>query len=121
VAASLILGGFGIWNMMMSAVRSRTREIGLKKAMGAKGRDILSQFLTESLSLSMVAALVGVLAGRLGVELISLWLGSRPSEVLFFASTGLGLAFAMVIGVGAGLYPSLQASRMTVVHALRYE
>lgn len=121
VVASLVLGGFGIWNMMMSAVRSRTREIGLKKAMGAKDREILTQFLTEALSLSLGAAVIGVALGRLGIELICLWLDSRPSEYIFAASVALGLFFAVGLGVGAGLYPSLQASRMEVVHALRYE
>lgn len=119
--AALVLGGFGIWNMMMAAVRNRTREIGLKKAMGAEDRDILAQFLTESLVLSLGAVIAGIILGRVGIELTSLWLGTRPPESLFFTSMGLGLVFALLIGVGAGLYPSMQAARMQVVYALRYE
>lgn len=119
--AALVLGGFGIWNMMMSAVRNRTREIGLKKAMGAEDSDILAQFLAETLALSLAAVLLGIILGRVGVELVSLWLGTRPAESLFFTSVGLGLVFALGIGVGAGLYPSIQAARMEVVYALRYE
>lgn len=119
--AALVLGGFGIWNMMMSAVRNRTREIGLKKAMGAEDRDILAQFLAEAMALSLSAVIAGIVLGRIGVEITSLWLGTRPPESLFFGSMGLGLAFAMLIGVGAGLYPSMQAARMEVVYALRYE
>jgi len=121
VTATLILGGAGICVVMLAAVRSRTREIGLKKAMGAEDRDILSQFLTESLCLSLGSALLGVAAGRVLVELTSLWIGIRPSEELFLTCLGLGLAFALILGVGAGLYPSLQASRMEVVAATRYE
>jgi putative ABC transport system permease protein len=120
-AATLILGGMGIWNIMMAAVRTRTREIGLKKAMGAEDRDILSQFLTEALCLSLAAAVVGVALGRLLVELLGMWIGMRPPEELFFSCLAISLVFAVVLGVGAGLYPSLQAARMEVVSATRYE
>ncbi len=121
VLATLGLGGFGIWNVMMAAVRSRTREIGLKKAMGAEDRDILMQFITECLCLSLGAAILGIGLGRVMVEGVSLWLGSRPPEALFLSCLGLGLLFAVVLGIGAGLYPSVQASRMEVVEATRYE
>lgn len=121
VFATLTLGGVGIWVVMMAAVRSRTREIGLKKAMGAEDRDILAQFLTESLCLSLGSALLGIGLGRLLVEGTSGWIGIRPSEELFLTCLGLGLLFALAAGVGAGLYPSVQASRMEVVAATRYE
>jgi putative ABC transport system permease protein len=120
-AATLILGGMGIWNIMMAAVRTRTREIGLKKAMGAEDRDILAQFLTEALCLSFVAAVIGVAMGRILVELLGFWIGMRPPEELFFSCLAISLAFAVFLGVGAGLYPSLQAARMEVVSATRYE
>jgi putative ABC transport system permease protein len=120
-AATLILGGMGIWNIMMAAVRTRTREIGLKKAMGAEDRDILSQFLTEALCLSLMASVIGVTLGRILVELLGLWIGMRPPEELFFTCLAFSLVFAVVLGVGAGLYPSLQAARMEVVSATRYE
>lgn len=120
-ASTLILGGMGIWTIMMAAVRTRTREIGLKKAMGAEDRDILAQFLTEALCLSLVAAFAGVALGRVLVELLGLWIGMRPPEELFFTCLAISLVFAVVLGVGAGLYPSLQAARMEVVSATRYE
>jgi len=120
-ASTLILGGMGIWNIMMAAVRTRTREIGLKKAMGAEDQDILAQFLTEALCLSMVAALIGVALGRVLVELLGLWIGMRPPEELFFTCLAISLLFAVALGVGAGLYPSIQAARMEVVSATRYE
>lgn len=121
ISATMLLGGVGIWNVMMAAVRSRTREIGLKKAMGAEDQDILAQFLAEALCLSLGAALVGVGLGRVAVEVLSYWIGIRPQEDLFFLVLALVLLFAVSLGVGAGLYPSLQASRMEVVTATRYE
>lgn len=121
ITATLILGGVGIWNVMMAAVRSRTREIGLKKAMGAEDRDILAQFLTESLCLSLGSALVGMGLGRIAVEIMGVSLGIRPPETLFLLCMALGFLFALFLGVGAGLYPSIQASRMEVVSAIRYE
>jgi putative ABC transport system permease protein len=120
-AATLILGGMGIWNIMMAAVRTRTREIGLKKAMGAEDRDILAQFLTEALCLSVMAAFIGVVLGRVLVEFLGLWIGMRPPEELFLTCLAFSLVFAVALGVGAGLYPSLQAARMEVVSATRYE
>lgn len=121
ITATLILGGMGIWNGMMAAVRSRTREIGLKKAMGAEDGDILIQFLAEALFLSLESALIGIVLGRGAVEVVSHILSSPPSEDLFVLSTVLSIVFSLLLGVGAGFAPSLLASRMEVVSALRYE
>lgn len=121
VASTLILGGFGIWNGMMATVKSRKSEIGLKKAMGAEDRDILFQFLIEALSLSFASALAGGLLGRGAIEIGSYLLRSRPSNRLYFVCLGLALILSLVIGAGAGFYPSLRASRMEVVDALRHE
>lgn len=121
VLAAFVMGGFGIWSVMNAAVRTRTREIGLKKAVGAEDGDILSEFLTEALTLSLVGGLVGVLLGRGTVELVSLYLATRPPEQVFFLMVGVSLSVAFVIGVAAGIYPSIKASRMDVVSALRYE
>jgi putative ABC transport system permease protein len=121
IIATLVLGGFGIWNIMMVSVRARTREIGLKKAMGAEDGDILAQFLTEALSMCLAAALIGVLLGRLGVWFGAFMLQSPPPEDLFLLCVILGFMFSLILGVGAGLAPSLKASRMEVVTAVRYE
>ncbi len=121
VSATFILGGFGIWNIMMAGVRSRTREIGLKKAIGAEDRDIMAQFMAESLCLSLIPAAVGILLGRAAIEVLASMLGTHPPEELFFFCVGMGFAFALALGVGAGLSPSIKASRMEVVSALRYE
>jgi putative ABC transport system permease protein len=121
VAVTFVLGGFGIWNGMMSAVQTRTREIGLKKAMGAEDRDILAQFLSESLILSLGAALLGVGAGRIVTQVTGRLLQSPPPEDLFLGTTLIGLLFALIVGLGAGFVPALRASRMQVVQAIRYE
>ena len=121
IGATLVLGGFGIWNIMMAAVTARTREIGLKKAMGAEDSDILWQFLFEALTVTFGSALLGVAMGRAGIEYMSRMLGSSPPEGLFVLCLLAGLAFAAVLGIGAGLYPSVRASRMQVVDAMRYE
>jgi putative ABC transport system permease protein len=120
-SATFLLGGVGIWNVMMAAVTSRTREIGLKKAMGAEDRDIMAQFLSEALCLSALAALLGAGLGRILMEILSSIIGSRPPEDLFLYGVTLAFLFAILIGVGAGIYPSLRASRMEVVTAIRYE
>jgi len=121
IGATLVLGGFGIWNIMMAAVTARTREIGLKKAMGAEDADVLWQFLFEALIVTFGSALTGVLLGRIGIEYMSRMLGSSPPEGLFMLCLVAGLSFAVVLGIGAGLYPSIRASRMQVVDAMRYE
>jgi putative ABC transport system permease protein len=121
VATTLLLGGVGIFNVMMAAVRSRTREIGLKKAMGAEDRNILGQFLTEALTLSLAATLLGVGLSRIAIEIMVWSIGVRPSENLFLVAIALGLLFAVILGVAAGLYPSVKASHMEVVTATRYE
>lgn len=121
IAATLILGGVGIWTVMMAAVRSRTREIGLKKAMGAEDQAIMAQFLAEAICLSFTASLGGSLLGLVTVEVTSYLINSHPAQGLFLFCVMIGLVVAVGLGVAAGLYPSLQASRMEVVSAIRYE
>jgi len=121
VIATLILGGLGIWNIMMASVRSRTREIGVKKAIGAEDRDILVQFMAESLALFTGAALSGVVLGWLATEAIGLILNSRPPMDLFLRSTAWSVGTSFALGLCAGTYPSIRASRMEVASALRHE
>ena len=121
IGATLTLGGFGIWNGMMTSVTARTREIGLKKAMGAEPSDIMGQFLCESLCLSTSASVLGVLLAYIVVAVTSHFLGSAPSRQIFISYTGMSLAFAGVLGLVAGYYPALRASRMDPVTAIRYE
>jgi putative ABC transport system permease protein len=121
IGLTLLLGGVGIWNVMMAAVRSRTREIGLKKAVGADDADILQQFLTEAMVLSLGASFIGVILGWLAVASLSYIIDLQRAGYLFFISVGVGLIFGMFLGIAAGLFPSLKASRMEVVDAVRYE
>jgi putative ABC transport system permease protein len=121
IVATLVLGGLGIWNGMMATVRSRTHEIGLKKAIGAEDSDILIQFLGEALFLSLGSAVIGIAMGRGAIQIVSRILKSSPSEDLFVLSVGLSLIFSLLLGLGAGFAPSMMASRMEVVSALRYE
>lgn len=121
IVATLGLGGFGIWNGMMTAVKSRTREIGLKKAMGAEDWDIMVQFLSESTCLSLTAGILGVGLGYAGVLAAAHLLKSSPPLDQFYVYGAASIAFALFIGIGAGFYPSLSAARMDVVAAIRYE
>lgn len=119
--STLLLGGIGIWNIMMMSVRSRTKEIGLKKAIGAEDYDILFQFLAESLILSISATSIGFLLGFAGVTITASILKSSPVNDLFWLSTLIGFSFSLILGIVAGLAPAIKASRMEVVSALRYE
>ncbi|WP_338667755.1 ABC transporter permease [Pseudodesulfovibrio methanolicus] len=121
IGATLTLGGFGIWNGMMSSVIARTREIGLKKAMGAEGRDIKSQFLCEAFCLSLSAAILGVVLGYWVVEFTSHFLGSTPSRDVFMNYAGMSIVFSGLLGLVTGYYPALRASRLDAVTAIRFE
>ncbi len=121
IAASLMLGGFGIWYGTFAAVRARTREVGLKKAMGGADVDILAQFLTEALCKSVAGGALGIVIGTICVEVGSYFLNCDVSYSLLGMSSIGSIIFSAIIGVAGGLYPALQASRMDVVTALRFE
>lgn len=121
VISALCLGGAGIWNVMMAAVRARTREIGLKKAMGAEDKDILIEFLSEAVGVSLGAAMLGIIGARLMVGVLDHWLGKSSDLNFFLHYMGVGFLLAVGLGIGAGIYPSFKASRMEVVDAVRYE
>ncbi len=121
IVASLLLGGFGIWYGTFAAVRARTREVGLKKAMGGADKDILAQFLMEALCKSVAGGVLGIAFGSACVQIGASLLDSSMSYPLLFMSSCGSIVFSAVIGVAGGLYPALQASRMDVVTALRFE
>jgi len=121
IAASLMLGGFGIWYGTFATVRARTREVGLKKAMGGSDVDILAQFLTEALCKSVAGGLLGIVIGAVVVEVGALLLNCSISYVLLTASSVGSIVFSALIGIAGGVYPAIQASRMDVVSALRFE
>jgi putative ABC transport system permease protein len=118
-SVSLVVGGIGIMNIMLVSVTERTREIGLRMALGARTRDILGQFLVEAVTLSLIGGLAGVALG-LGtaflVGRVAGWhIALSPAAVL------LAVAFAFAIGVFFGFYPARQAARLNPVEALRFE
>ena len=118
-SVSLLVGGIGIMNIMLVSVTERTREIGIRMAVGAKGHDIMIQFLAESIVLSLVGGTAGILVGVLSAKLISAilhWaiLTSAPAITLAFF-------FAAFVGVFFGFYPARKASMLDPIEALRYE
>jgi putative ABC transport system permease protein len=119
-AISLLVGGIGIMNIMLVSVTERTREVGLRKAVGAKYRDILVQFLVEAVALSVLGGLLGVMLGVGGAQLITPLLGGTRALVTP-QSVGLALAVSLGIGIFFGLYPANRAARLNPIDALRYE
>ena len=118
-SVSLLVGGIGIMNIMLVSVTERTREIGLRMAVGARTRDILGQFLVEAVTLSLIGGLVGVALGIGAAAAIAGFAGWRV--VLSVEAVFLAVAFALVIGVFFGFYPARKAARLNPVEALRFE
>lgn len=116
---SLVVGGVGIMNIMLVSVTERTREIGLRMAVGARSRDILTQFLVEALILCLSGGIVGIGAGRLCSILVSHF-KNWPVEPSMSA-VALSVVVSALIGVGFGFYPALRASRFNPIDALHYE
>ncbi len=116
---SLLVGGIGIMNMMLTTVTERTREIGLRKAIGAKRRDINAQFLVEALVLTLVGGLIGIILGW-GVSRAITYFGLLETKVSAF-SILLAFGVSAFIGVAFGYYPARRASRLNPIEALRYE
>jgi putative ABC transport system permease protein len=118
-SVSLVVGGIGIMNIMLVSVTERTREIGLRMAVGARTRDILGQFLVEAVTLSLIGGLAGIAIGiatAVGIAEVAGW-----RIVLSPESVMLAVAFAFAIGVFFGFYPARKAARLNPVEALRFE
>ncbi len=118
-AVSLIVGGIGIMNIMLVSVTERTREIGLRMAVGARGATILRQFLAESVVLSTIGGLIGVAAGAIGtiaVALLTHWPTAIPPQWVFAS-----VAFSAMVGIFFGYYPARQAAQLNPIEALRFE
>ena len=118
-SVSLIVGGIGIMNIMLVSVTERTREIGLRMAVGARGRDILTQFLVEAVTLSLIGGFIGILLGISGSFIIAKFAG-WATELSIHAIL-LAVGFSAGIGIFFGFYPARKASKLLPIEALRYE
>ncbi len=118
-AISLLVGGIGIMNIMLVSVTERTREIGIKKALGARTKDVLFQFLIESATLSAIGGIAGTAFGiglvMLGGSIISLPIVVNPASII------IAVAFSMIIGIFFGYYPAKKAAKSDPIESLRYE
>ncbi len=116
-AISLLVGGIGIMNIMLVSVTERTKEIGLRKAVGAKKRDIRNQFLIEAVVLSGIGGIIGIILGY-GISLI---IGRFFTTTVPLWSVGLSFGFSMLVGVIFGVAPAIRAAKLDPIQALRYE
>ena len=119
-AISLLVGGIGIMNIMLVSVTERTREIGLRKAVGARGKDILGQFLTEAVILSLLGGLLGVLFGSLASAGVRLAIHELDTSISI-GSVLLAVGFSAAVGVFFGIYPASRAASLDPIEALRFE
>ena len=116
---SLLVGGIGIMNILLVSVTERTREIGVRMAVGAKRRHILAQFLIEAMTLSLVGGLLGIVLGILGARATTVVAG-WPT-IISAESVVVAFLFSLAVGLFFGLYPAQKASRLNPIEALRYE
>jgi putative ABC transport system permease protein len=116
---ALVAAGIGIMNIMLVSVTERTKEIGVRKSIGARSRDILRQFLTEAVFISEAGGILGIILGVIGGDLLAVWL---KVDIIFpFGWAIAGLVVCSAIGIGFGLYPAYRAAALDPIEALRYE
>ena len=118
-SVSLLVGGIGIMNIMLVSVTERTREIGIRMALGARGADVMTQFLVESIVMSLIGGAIGIAAGVGGAELLGRLTGW--STVVAPRTVAVALGFSAAVGIFFGFYPARKAARLNPIEALRYE
>jgi putative ABC transport system permease protein len=118
-AIALLASGIGIMNIMLVSVTERTKEIGVRKSIGARSRDVLRQFLTEAVFISEAGGILGIVLGIIAGDLLAAWL---KVDIIFpYGWAIAGLLVCSAIGIGFGLYPAYRAANLDPIEALRYE
>jgi putative ABC transport system permease protein len=120
-AISLVVGGIGITNIMLASISERVREIGIRMAVGARGRDIFFQILVESVTVALLGGLVGIAAGWGLIQVLTVVAPGENEPVVMMSSIVLSVGFAVLAGIVSGIYPAMKAARLEPISALRYE
>jgi putative ABC transport system permease protein len=118
-SVSLVVGGIGIMNIMLVSVTERTREIGIRMAIGARGSDVLTQFLVESIVMSLAGGVIGLLVGFGGASLLGHLTGWHTATPAIAVAIAVG--FSAAVGMFFGYYPARKAAALNPIQALRYE
>jgi putative ABC transport system permease protein len=118
---ALLVGGNGITNIMLASISERVREIGIRMAVGARGRDVFLQILVESTSISIIGGIIGILAGAALIQVLVAIAPEQNMPILTPESIIISVTFAVLAGVFSGIYPAVRASRLDPIQALRYE
>jgi putative ABC transport system permease protein len=116
---SLLVGGIGIMNIMLVSVTERTREIGVRKALGARRRDIMLQFLVEALALCLIGGLIGIALGTGAAMALSRWM--QWNTLISPEAVAVAFGFSAMVGLFFGIWPARRAARLDPIEALRYE
>lgn len=119
-SVSLLVGGIGVMNIMFVSISERTKEIGLRKSLGAKNKDIMIQFLTESLVVSMIGGTLGIILG-VTLSIIASGLLDLSGSGIYLDSIAIGIVFSVLIGLVFGIYPAKKAAKMSPIEALRFD